>query len=312
MPPISKKTTPSKDPNLVRIRDNQRRSRARRKEYLSELESKLSHCERVGVEASAEIQSAARKVLEENHRLRGLLRRYGIREEEIGGEGPGRELEGLLGRRRFVNGGSREGSAEVNADGKVALPRLGPTSAGGFAMRTPESTASSQASPTFGAGTGSSMATPNANESTPAMDRTPPMQPQPQPQVNRNAGANAEAMEMKYEPHPHANAPPTSQPQPTTHRVALQNTTHDPMDTNSEPSPPTSQPQPHYETTNISSSALEPNCSSCKSVASAIRSIHPDIGGELEVDLGCKDSNDCSVPNMHAFDVIDRYSDGRG
>lgn len=55
------------------------------------------------------------------------------------------------------------------------------------------------------------------------------------------------------------------------------------------------------------------NCSSCRSVASAIRSIRPNIGTELEVDLGCyQEFDDCSVPNMQAFDVIDRYSDERG
>ncbi|KAK5138895.1 hypothetical protein LTR04_004076, partial [Oleoguttula sp. CCFEE 6159] len=69
--------------NLARIRDNQRRSRARRKEYLQELENKYRHCEAVGVEASTEIQAAARRVLEENRRLRGLLRIKGVGENEI-------------------------------------------------------------------------------------------------------------------------------------------------------------------------------------------------------------------------------------
>ena len=49
------------------------RSRARRKEYLQELEAKLRNCEQVGIEASAEIQTAARKVLDENKKLRSLL-----------------------------------------------------------------------------------------------------------------------------------------------------------------------------------------------------------------------------------------------
>lgn len=57
-----------------RIRDNQRRSRARRKEYLQELETRYRQCEQTGVEASAEIQAAARKVVDENRRLRELLR----------------------------------------------------------------------------------------------------------------------------------------------------------------------------------------------------------------------------------------------
>ncbi len=56
--------------DLARVRDNQRRSRARRKEYLQELESKLRKCEALGVQASVDIQLAARGVSEENARLR--------------------------------------------------------------------------------------------------------------------------------------------------------------------------------------------------------------------------------------------------
>lgn len=59
--------------NLTRIRDNQRRSRARRKEYLQEIEQRLRAYEQQGVEASAEIQQAARRVVDENRKLRTLL-----------------------------------------------------------------------------------------------------------------------------------------------------------------------------------------------------------------------------------------------
>lgn len=69
--------------NLARIRDNQRRSRARRKEYLQELEAKLRQCELQGIEASAEIQLAARRVADENKKLRGLLIQNGIADESI-------------------------------------------------------------------------------------------------------------------------------------------------------------------------------------------------------------------------------------
>ncbi len=72
------------DPNnLNRIRNNQRRSRARRKEYLHELEAKLRKYESTGVEASIEIQASARLVAEENKRLRALLQSRGIMSQEI-------------------------------------------------------------------------------------------------------------------------------------------------------------------------------------------------------------------------------------
>ncbi|KFX95580.1 hypothetical protein O988_05735 [Pseudogymnoascus sp. VKM F-3808] len=72
--------------NLARIRDNQRRSRARRKEYLQELEGRLRQCELTGVEASSEIQGAARKVIEENRRLRLLLAQHGVSPDDASDE----------------------------------------------------------------------------------------------------------------------------------------------------------------------------------------------------------------------------------
>lgn len=69
--------------NLARIRDNQRRSRARRKEYLQELEARLRQCELQGIEASAEIQLAARRVADENKKLRILLGRHGVGDDVV-------------------------------------------------------------------------------------------------------------------------------------------------------------------------------------------------------------------------------------
>ena len=59
------------------------RSRARRKEYLHELETKLRTYEQIGIEASSEIQTAARTVLEENRKLKAILRDRGVSEPEI-------------------------------------------------------------------------------------------------------------------------------------------------------------------------------------------------------------------------------------
>ncbi len=67
------------NPNsVIRIRNNQWRSRARRKEYLQELESKLRKYENMGVKASMEIQASARLVAEENRRLGALLQSRGV------------------------------------------------------------------------------------------------------------------------------------------------------------------------------------------------------------------------------------------
>lgn len=69
--------------NLARIRDNQRRSRARRREYIAELEQRLRAYELSGVEASSEVQLAARRVAEENRQLRELLHKHGFQDEYV-------------------------------------------------------------------------------------------------------------------------------------------------------------------------------------------------------------------------------------
>lgn len=78
-------TLQSSESSLKRIRENQRRSRAQRKGYLRELEEKWQKCVQEGVNASLEMQVAARKLEEENKRLRALLRAKGVSEHEIVG-----------------------------------------------------------------------------------------------------------------------------------------------------------------------------------------------------------------------------------
>ncbi|KAL7950008.1 hypothetical protein V8C42DRAFT_340890 [Trichoderma barbatum] len=76
-------STPAQKANLARIRDNQRRSRARRREYIAELEQRLRAYELSGVEASSEVQLAARRVAEENRQLRELLHKHGFQDDYI-------------------------------------------------------------------------------------------------------------------------------------------------------------------------------------------------------------------------------------
>ncbi|EEU33635.1 uncharacterized protein NECHADRAFT_19942, partial [Fusarium vanettenii 77-13-4] len=63
--------------------ENKRRYRARRKEYVSDLERRLAEAREQGVKATTEVQSAARKVVEENGQLRDLLRLAGFADEDI-------------------------------------------------------------------------------------------------------------------------------------------------------------------------------------------------------------------------------------
>ncbi|KAK6535851.1 hypothetical protein TWF281_000101 [Arthrobotrys megalospora] len=70
-------------PAKARIRDNQRRSRANKKEYIASLEQKLAEYNAQGVQATIEMQTAARAVALENERLRMLLNEVGVSPERV-------------------------------------------------------------------------------------------------------------------------------------------------------------------------------------------------------------------------------------
>ncbi|UNI18524.1 hypothetical protein JDV02_004788 [Purpureocillium takamizusanense] len=69
--------------SAIRIRENQRRSRARRKEYVEGLERKVHEYEKHRVEATLEMQTAARTVALENARLRAMLARMGASDADV-------------------------------------------------------------------------------------------------------------------------------------------------------------------------------------------------------------------------------------
>ncbi|KAK2865118.1 hypothetical protein FQN49_003896 [Arthroderma sp. PD_2] len=71
------------DSAASRVRENQRRSRARRKEYIQDLETRLQRYERHGVDVTIEVQAAARKVAKQNAMLRSLLNSLGVSDIKI-------------------------------------------------------------------------------------------------------------------------------------------------------------------------------------------------------------------------------------
>ena len=100
-------------PNAARVRDNQRRSRARRKEYVQELEAKVRHYEKHGVQAAKEIQDAARAVLEENRALKAELQEL----KRL------REVDGQSSRSIAMSSGS-PAQVEGLANENLALPGI--------------------------------------------------------------------------------------------------------------------------------------------------------------------------------------------
>ncbi|KAF2453712.1 hypothetical protein BDY21DRAFT_374518 [Lineolata rhizophorae] len=65
------------------MRRNQRNSRARKQAYLKDLEHRWNECLRLGVQASADMQQAARKVSHENEQLRKMLHERGLTDDMI-------------------------------------------------------------------------------------------------------------------------------------------------------------------------------------------------------------------------------------
>lgn len=68
-----------------RLTENKRRYRARQKEYVADLERRLVEAREQGINATKQVQLAARKVVAENGRLRELLRLAGFADEDIEG-----------------------------------------------------------------------------------------------------------------------------------------------------------------------------------------------------------------------------------
>lgn len=67
----------------ARVRDNQRRARQRHKAYVEDLRRRVQEYDQRGIQATMEMQQAARTVAIENSRLRLLLRRRGVADDEV-------------------------------------------------------------------------------------------------------------------------------------------------------------------------------------------------------------------------------------
>ncbi|KAI1875910.1 uncharacterized protein JN550_001406 [Neoarthrinium moseri] len=64
-------------------RETQQRSRARHREYVADLEKRIRAFEREGIQATVEVQHAARMMAIKNERLLALLALHGVQQEEI-------------------------------------------------------------------------------------------------------------------------------------------------------------------------------------------------------------------------------------
>ncbi|KAK3712829.1 hypothetical protein LTR37_008920 [Vermiconidia calcicola] len=259
---------------LSRVRENQRRSRARRKEYLQELENKYHECERTGATASAELQAAARKVLDENRRLRQILRQQGFTDAHIDtllvAQPPEAQqdfyhvppLENALGPKPSCSGRSN-----------IQGPR--------HTSRTPSSPSQSAPQPHL------------ERQSSPLRietSRGPPTT------THRSSIFLEPGTEVVNVADPDRTTTPVTEDR-SRHALGFGETFDWQVSGYS--------PQELVDDT--ASLAEYPDTSSCHAAADAIRTVNPGLGQELEEELGCSDGKDCSVPNTFVFHVMDRY-----
>jgi hypothetical protein len=254
------------------------RSRARRKEYLHELEAKLRSYEQIGIEASSEIQSAARRVLDENRKLRLLLHEKGVSESQIMvalEEMPDRRYEhdtatsrlhAMLERRVNANIISSTSSPIPSYTRAASMPRQKPSVPPVTIPPMRQTASSYNDSPSPGSMV-SSMSTPPP-ASYPATLYTTPITP---------SVAQIKSEHVQYD-YPYD--------QPYSSAWAYSN------DCNY-----TAEPVSYY------------NSSSCIDATNVIRTMRAGVGPELEVDLGCHISDRrYFVNNATVFNNMDRYS----
>lgn len=273
----AKSSAGQKASDLVRVRDNQRRSRARKKEYVQELETKWRTCEQTGAEASAEIQAAARKVADENKRLRQLLAEHGIPDRETNSPLSQHAvvLDSLLGTRRRCG-------THGNGSCKPATPIV--------ASSVPPQNSGEPSS--------------HANIRPAARTLRPQAEYSPSPAyASSSTGVSSNNLTMSiYTGNPHhptvAQQPPEntyySPPVSDRHLGSFQGYGFAPSDYAPD------------------STMAGSETSSCRAVADAIRYVRPNLGpDQLEAQMGCSEGQDCSISNVQAFDLMDRLSDGR-
>jgi hypothetical protein len=233
----------------------------------------------VGVEASSEIQTAARKVLEENKKLRTLLSERGVPEAEViavlGGSSDrsyehisaAPALSAMLERRITCNGLLTTSSPVPSHTRAASMPRHTP-SVPPISIPASRPTALSCYDTPSPGSIVSSMGTPPP-ASYPTSFYSTPMTP--------SAPVKTEAVRYSY----------------TYEQPSYNNTWNYSDEYNMVPNPAT-----YY------------NTSSCVDAANIIRTMRADVQPEeLEADLGCRapDQN-CYVNNNVVFNMMDKYS----
>ena len=229
----------------------------------------------MGVSASTEIQAAAKGVVEENRRLRSLLKAYGVSDAEI---------DGASGRQGSIAADMLEAMATARqpcGPGDGCQPLIDPTQSLQPAPFVP-SQLDCQPTPRQGsfAGSHSAVSTPQYLNQLPSPTGV----------------AEGTQPNILYSP--------TNFPQGYGMPVGVY-----PTQLSGHHHPTTGSLAPNVDAHYDDYSGQ----SSCQIAADTIRTFSPTAGYELEQELGCRaPGEECNVPNSRIFNVIDRYTVGAG
>ncbi|KAL8376643.1 hypothetical protein RB595_007652 [Gaeumannomyces hyphopodioides] len=275
--------------STVQNRNNQRLSRARRRGLIEDLQRRLQEYERRGVEASLEMQRAARSVVLENQRLRALLAARGVSQDEIAAHlfAPDAVLDESA-RRRY------------NTPPAWDSPRLNPRQMGASVKTAPQPAAVSSAFRTVDLDHLPSPPTTSAPSPFSAL----PGRASPDPAESVSAMANFATVDAWQEPR-------QEEPCQTPRRIRDQYCTPPIFDNVPDqdassilPSvsdcycPPMS-PKSVTDTTSTS----EISCEAAARILAEIRG-HADLARDLSA-LGCTGLRDCMVSNTSLFQLMD-------
>jgi hypothetical protein len=267
---------------------------------LQELESKYRACEQLGIEASAEMQAAARRVLDENKKLRTLLMSKGMTDAEIEAF---METDDSL---------TRGGSHSLPSEQLEIL----------VSTRKPCPTADDCcSSPTF--------------DLSGATNRSPRPQQLPLPPLRPSIIPPSPSIQPPLPLRDVSSSPDTSLV-PLTHSApfAYSSNSYRPMTTQVNELPEQAVPaysynypvqtfwqsydihQPeqqeqHDQQQQQQHQDVTPDFgnTSCVDAANIIRNMKGDVGPELESDLGCRQpGSDCKVENSVVFEVLEKYT----
>jgi hypothetical protein len=253
----------------------------------------------MGVEASAEIQAAARRVVDENKRLRTLLKQRGLSDADIDScpiepstasaslTASAKNLENLLTTRRKCTPGSC-GPSQQCSPSAISSP-VTPITAkqeADFTTRTTSIT---------------SPATLPLLESMPALDSQDYLQSAYNNDLTSHTGHmsqetflhefsnldNFSAEHLAEYDNLNLHASPSTYPSPSVY-----------------PSPSTWDNVCGYRP----AQPLDPSQTTqpCRTAVGILRSIDPRAGDEVERQLGCGVGQECQVPTQHVFDILSR------